>query len=493
MSTCAVRHLHVAAASEPAARRFVTTLEDALRCATLPGDDRRVVVVRRLALGRVAHDAGTQRLSLLIEQRLARGEVAWADAERPPDPRADIIGFAGALEARVHLARRLVQASPCDAWYWPLAVAEYRRDLLPREALRRIAHALATLPEGRVGLPEWVAQVVRVGGAGLLCSAIDETRGPALLRAAGIPLPPETPASIDNRRHARKAIDAAPSHADASSDAGPQARDASARARDAATLAPSTLPPWLRATLARTRNEPDRVEPNIAPAITLAAAPASMMPAATAPARPAGSASRNGTTTSIASTTTPLIASIDQRPQAPASIEPTPVANARPVIETRPDTATDWRPTACGGLLFLLPVLARAGLVQRDSPDADRAAALHVLRAALRRLRAAPEDAAWTLVDELSPLPPGPSCAVEVRAVHELAAARRWLHRHARLGLATLVRRPARLALTATHIDVRFPLSGADVRVRRLGLDADPGWLAWFGRVIAFQFVGRLP
>jgi hypothetical protein len=55
------------------------------------------------------------------------------------------------------------------------------------------------------------------------------------------------------------------------------------------------------------------------------------------------------------------------------------------------------------------------------------------------------------------------------------------------------VRRPARLAFTATHIDVRFPLAGADVRVRRAGLDIDPGWLAWFGRVVAFQFVGRLP
>jgi len=29
--------------------------------------------------------------------------------------------------------------------------------------------------------------------------------------------------------------------------------------------------------------------------------------------------------------------------------------------------------------------------------------------------------------------------------------------------------------------------------VRRAGLDIDPGWLPWFGRVVAFQFVGRRP
>ena len=158
-----------------------------------------------------------------------------------------------------------------------------------------------------------------------------------------------------------------------------------------------------------------------------------------------------------------------------------------------PDADGHWQPTDCGGLLFLLPVLQRAGLVQGASPDADRVAAQRVLRAALRRVRAAEQDAAWALVAGLPALQPAESRAAEERARRELAAARRWLHRHARLGLVALVRRPARLALSATHIDVRFPLAGADLRVRRLGLDIDPGWLPWFGRVIAFQFIGRLP
>jgi hypothetical protein len=168
-------------------------------------------------------------------------------------------------------------------------------------------------------------------------------------------------------------------------------------------------------------------------------------------------------------------------------------ARPRRLVPAPTSDERDWLATACGGLPFLLPVLARAGLVEGDSPEATRAATLHLLQAALRRVHAADGDAAWLLVADLPPLPPAVAREAQARALRELGLARRWLHRHARLGLVSLVRRPARLSLTSTHIDVRFPLAGADLRVRRAGLDLDPGWLPWFGRVLAFQFIGRQP
>jgi hypothetical protein len=69
-----------------------------------------------------------------------------------------------------------------------------------------------------------------------------------------------------------------------------------------------------------------------------------------------------------------------------------------------------------------------------------------------------------------------------------LAACRRLLRRRVRLGLASLVRRPARLALTPTHVDVFFAPDAADLRVRRAGLDLDPGWVPWLARVVAFHY-----
>jgi hypothetical protein len=72
-----------------------------------------------------------------------------------------------------------------------------------------------------------------------------------------------------------------------------------------------------------------------------------------------------------------------------------------------------------------------------------------------------------------------------------LTAARRWLRRNAGIGLSDLIRRPAELAATPTHVDVFFDLAQADMRLRRAGLDLDPGWLPWFGRVVAYHFVER--
>ncbi|MGZ8263434.1 MAG: hypothetical protein ACXWUI_04750 [Burkholderiales bacterium] len=69
-----------------------------------------------------------------------------------------------------------------------------------------------------------------------------------------------------------------------------------------------------------------------------------------------------------------------------------------------------------------------------------------------------------------------------------LTACRRWLRRYAGIGIASLVLRQGRLTLTPTHADVEFALSAASLAVRRTGLDIDPGWMPWFGRVVAFHY-----
>jgi hypothetical protein len=69
-----------------------------------------------------------------------------------------------------------------------------------------------------------------------------------------------------------------------------------------------------------------------------------------------------------------------------------------------------------------------------------------------------------------------------------LVAARRWLRRHARVGIATLVRRPASISVTPTHVDLAFELADVDIRIRRAGLDIDPGWVPWLGRVVTFHY-----
>lgn len=52
-----------------------------------------------------------------------------------------------------------------------------------------------------------------------------------------------------------------------------------------------------------------------------------------------------------------------------------------------------------------------------------------------------------------------------------------------------LLSRPARVSATATHLDLYFRLQSVDLDIRLAGLDIDPGWLSWLGRVVHFHFL----
>ncbi len=77
--------------------------------------------------------------------------------------------------------------------------------------------------------------------------------------------------------------------------------------------------------------------------------------------------------------------------------------------------------------------------------------------------------------------------------VQTLSAQFRWLcaarlRRLSGISLRRLVCRPGKLALTATHWDVIFDLAQTDLRLRRVALDCDPGWVPWLGRVVQIHY-----
>jgi hypothetical protein len=65
---------------------------------------------------------------------------------------------------------------------------------------------------------------------------------------------------------------------------------------------------------------------------------------------------------------------------------------------------------------------------------------------------------------------------------------RRHLRCRHRIGLEELVLRPGLVYSTATHLEVGFALTQVDLRIRCAGLDLDPGWLPWLGRVVTFRY-----
>jgi len=50
------------------------------------------------------------------------------------------------------------------------------------------------------------------------------------------------------------------------------------------------------------------------------------------------------------------------------------------------------------------------------------------------------------------------------------------------------LRQAGRLFATETHLDLEFATIEIDVELRLAGLDIDPGWVPWLGRVVAFHY-----
>ena len=515
-----VRHLRLRAPGEAAVRRILPTLEDALRCASLGDDGGRLIVVRTLALGAVSAGLSSPALSRLIETRAA---AAMRQAVSPDDreaANAACVVFAGVHDARVRLSLRLLRGQTCGAWYWTLAVPEFD----PRDGASgnvvRIGAAIARSAEARAALPHWLAMLVQTAGVARIVACIDEHHGHALLRIAGFALTP----GGDTRRMTSTSRAAQPAQAPSSS-APPAASRENGPGVDASSSTPAlapvdagagsglrrpapTVPAWMQRLL-DVAGLPQRLSRGYADD---AASSSDVHRESAAPARVRPLAGSTADRAAPSPSVETAIAPIDDRTGAARSA-PSPDHAARrdsfidaPTEADVPaGTVTAWRwtddracpfnaPTGCGGLLFLLPVFARIGIgigidlgIHLGDQNDDRTrrlveAALHL---ALLRVQAAADDPMWRLAPALD-------TRLAREAANLLIDARHRLQRAGRIGLVRLVRRPARVSLTATHVDVRFPLSACEFRVRRLGLDLDPGWLPGFGRVVGFHY-GEVP
>jgi hypothetical protein len=105
-----------------------------------------------------------------------------------------------------------------------------------------------------------------------------------------------------------------------------------------------------------------------------------------------------------------------------------------------------------------------------------------------QRLHIPPDDVqrlAWIPREEVMP--------ARASLAQWMSHTRRWLRTQARIGPASLVLRTGFVSITRTHVDVVFALNQVDIRVRRAGLDRDPGWVPWLGRIVAFHYVAGAP
>ena len=505
-----VRRLSIRAPDAALARRGAFLIEDALRTASLPGDGGGLLLLRRLRLPPFSPAASAQQVALRLEaQCRAAAVVDGVMADDAVLAGAPAVRFADALAAHRALTRLILGGHPGRAWCWPLVVKGYRPGLSLGPALRVLALSLAALPEAPAAVPRWSAHLVAqaAGVVTALLTALDaedverlqQACGGALRCDAGV-MPAQWHAALDastrlfgreDGRHRWLAgvamlcgaelvsygdplqFDAPQGHSPPDIDPPPPRRDPGDRADFASSpdrehAAAKTAPAVC--------NPTPEVGPHRAPAGVAASAfsfdAASAQAALTDPAAATAAATLQRAEVAARSPSAPAVS-------ADADIEATADSRAGQ-IDRDAEVAT-----AAGGLLFMVPLLTQLGLPAALADASARGdLPLRIFATLLRRLSIADDDPAWQLCEGRLLADAG----ADFDAVRWLAACRRHLRLQLGIGLYSLVCRAATMRVTATHVDVRLPIDAVDLRIRRAGLDIDPGWVAWLGRVVHFHY-----
>ncbi|HSW12441.1 MAG TPA: hypothetical protein VLI06_06340, partial [Solimonas sp.] len=475
-------------------------LEDALNSADF-GDAGRLILVRRLALGKLSGGIQGPALARAIERAWRELARQALHALHPTAAQAPAVWFRSAAEAQLLWLQRCMARSDPPEWFWPLALP--RMAELPPPGL--LVNVLATLCRD---------------APSQLQSLLHASSLPAL-RSLLLQLPPTPPAELvaSQPQMASGAVAVAwrAGPAAAVAAAGPS-QQPDARLQPAATpmlvataetqalriwqacIADTSLvqEDWRLSWVARQAARHPAVLAQLQTAgFTATASPSETAavavagPAASGASPSPGDAAMNAGHQAVAAPRANLQKTDGARLVMTAALD-TQAGVRRPSLHSQlqrsasalPTWFADAAPTRCAGLLFLLNALPACGF-DRWLQAQPRNAAAGLLDLLAQRLRMPGDDPLrqlWQPAVELSP---------ETRtALHSFHfQLRRSLRRHARLGLWSLVHRRGWLVCSDTHADLLLPLSEIDLRVRRTGLDCNPGWVPWFGRIVSFHYL----
>ncbi|RQP21485.1 hypothetical protein [Piscinibacter terrae] len=498
-----VGHAKLMPACDDDAAQMRFAVEDALNTADF-GDAGRLVLVRRLRLAALPPRASPALVARAMETAWRAAALRAVPAVHPSAGRSEAVFFASRFEARMAWLAKVAGGEVPAAWFWSAALPELK--------------AVAAMPVSAA--IECVMESALQGSEPAVAGALKRWPDAALVALVrGMP-------AVSHRRLLQVLTSSA--HAQ---------RSAPVATLVARVRAAKALPPPL-AIVARRLSAwapMDEAPANLLAALwlepvlrrmpsmdeVLAVASRAVWMAGQSLAMPAVGEGSAQAQAGVAEKDAPQVHALDE-----PTLEARAGASAADPTRQRADTGTASRPeawkiesgltpqpqprvkaraaraafqpswpwlvdaafTRCGGLMLVLNVLAALRFDRRlqGVEASERRRLVQALLLCCLDVAKAPEDEpqrAWL------DAPPHPSLRLWTLRL------RRTLRRHARMDLADLVRRPAWVSATPTHIDVVFAMDDVDMRLRRLGLDADPGWVPWFGRIVNFHFIdaGLLP
>jgi hypothetical protein len=472
---------------------------DALRLAA--PDERRLLLIRQLRVGALPRGADAVAWQAHVAARLDALRARAVHGASPGAAAAEAVWFACAEEARRLLLLELAAGRAPRAWFWALAVPDWR-GLDLSMCLERVVAAAAMDARAAVMLAHAFVPMVRAGALPALLRAV-AAAGAQVSGVVGLVAPrARGTARADAAETAAARAGVARIWAQVPADVAPVLR---------AGLVDASFPVAVRQGLARLGLV--AVSPDLAGQRAAADAMAAvLLEFLTDDAGSAGAAIRHLAPAPVTPGTADTAALARDGPPPRAGPAPdiapdgaaasvTPAATRLAVVpaQARRIDEADAAPvhlpareeaSPLAGLFLLLGPLARMGLPgwTEQGRDAARAGLPRALLGAIAARHAArlpPHAVAGDPVLRLF----ADRLSTEAWAV---AAWRvgldRWLRRRTGRRLADIVRRRGWLLAGAETVALRYPLAAADLALRRRALDVDPGFLPWLGWTVRFQF-----
>jgi hypothetical protein len=500
--------------------RATCALEEALRLADLPGErEGRVYYFRRVSLGAIASQAGRQIWMDRVQRTL--GELA-ATAVHGSDPRAvasNAVYFDNREQALEALLRRSLRAGSCPAWYAAAALGDVPEASTTISILRIVE---------RLRQPD----LPPAAAAAIILSALGHADPAPLLNALPIGMVREWLREMEG-------IVRAPAPSVPMSLPGSLKATLRLASQQFGWMEPRTL--WLAVLGTMTHaSGPLAAGEAVRRARSMLRRMQDEQQAQDLPAQERSAPKGEGRGTSIVrtdgaqglrfetdsldggSTMPRIVAACDAAADAPVEREQGETAEQRAAQREAPAASAmaAWallgEPTAAAGLYFLLHVLRHLGIADALAANpavAEAGFVAHLLKRLAAHAQVDADDPILQCLNAQTANPFPDRVAVDAQAWprswpaapralgdgrallrHWSLAARRWCLRTAGITVREIVRRGGRVWLTRMDLDVTLPLSAADVRIRRIGLDIDPGWLPWFGRlgrVVRFHYQDR--